>query len=328
MQLSIIIPIYNVEDYIPSCIDSILNQNFPDFELLLINDGSTDNSGVICDTYAEKDKRVKVFHQKNAGVSVARTLGLEMAHGEWICFVDGDDKLVRNSLLAIMKEAESKQPEILIARSFRFEHQKKTEEKYKFNRSFLEKSFSGYDLIKTKAYKKGSVWGGLFKHSFLRQNKIQFPKGLRNGEDGIFVSLCYVYARKIRFTDTDFYLVNERQGSASRNWTFDRVAKMVDNLKFLNDYIDENPSLNREQKSILAYTIYSMVSAIFNNFYFCCTVKNCMNLRKEVKKHLKSTIDTGDIPLSKGKIRLLNFSLNLYIAMVLFNQWKRNLKNK
>ena len=84
---SIIAPIYNAEHYLRRCINSILNQNFTDFELILVDDGSTDNSGEICDTYVKQDHRIKVFHQENKGVSAARNVGLENAQGEWITFV-------------------------------------------------------------------------------------------------------------------------------------------------------------------------------------------------------------------------------------------------
>ena len=97
-KISVIVPVYNAEQYLPHCIDSILAQTFTDFELLLIDDGSKDNSSKICDEYEEKDKRVKVFHKKNGGVSSARNLGLDKAHGEWICFCDSDDCLKSNYL--------------------------------------------------------------------------------------------------------------------------------------------------------------------------------------------------------------------------------------
>ena len=90
---SIIVPVYNVEQYLPQCIDSILQQSFPYFELLLIDDGSSDSSGVICDEYALKDKRIRVFHEQNGGVSIARNIGIENVKGEWILFVDDLFKL-------------------------------------------------------------------------------------------------------------------------------------------------------------------------------------------------------------------------------------------
>ena len=90
-EISIIITVYNSEKYLNKTIDSVLNQNFKDFELILVNDGSTDSSGEICDNYAKKDKRVKVVHQKNGGVSCARNKGVAISHGKYIGFVDSDD---------------------------------------------------------------------------------------------------------------------------------------------------------------------------------------------------------------------------------------------
>ena len=91
ISISIIVPVYKAELFLPRCIDSILTQTFTDFELLLIDDGSPDNSGSICDEYALKDKRIRVFHKENGGVSSARNLGLDNAKGEWITFIDADD---------------------------------------------------------------------------------------------------------------------------------------------------------------------------------------------------------------------------------------------
>ena len=89
--ISIIVPVYNTEKYLDRCIQSILSQTYTDFELLLIDDGSTDSSGVICDKYAEQDSRVRVFHKENGGVSSARNIGLDNANGVWITFCDSDD---------------------------------------------------------------------------------------------------------------------------------------------------------------------------------------------------------------------------------------------
>lgn len=102
-KISVIVPVYNVQKYLSRCIDSILAQTFTDFELLLINDGSKDNSGKMCDEYAKKDTRIHVFHKENGGVSSARNLGLENVQGEWITFIDSDDYLNINFLSNLIK---------------------------------------------------------------------------------------------------------------------------------------------------------------------------------------------------------------------------------
>ena len=104
MSVSVIVPVYNTAQYLPGCLDSILVQTFKDFELLLVDDGSTDDSPAICDAYAAKDKRIRVFHRQNGGVSAARNLGVEQATGKWICYVDSDDE-VKPDYLEVMVEA-------------------------------------------------------------------------------------------------------------------------------------------------------------------------------------------------------------------------------
>ena len=106
-KISIIVPVYNAEKYLNECVDSILNQDFTDFELLLVNDGSKDNSGHLCDKYAHKDNRVRVFHKENGGVSSARNLGLDNAIGEYIVFIDSDDYVDVNYLSILMSVGES-----------------------------------------------------------------------------------------------------------------------------------------------------------------------------------------------------------------------------
>ena len=96
--ISIIVPVYNAEKTLNRCVSSILSQTFQDWELLLIDDGSTDRSGKLCDEYAAKDQRIKVFHKKNGGVSSARNIGLDHAKGQWVTFVDCDDWIVDSAL--------------------------------------------------------------------------------------------------------------------------------------------------------------------------------------------------------------------------------------
>lgn len=111
--ISVIVPVYNVEPYLHRCIDSILNQTFTDFELILVNDGSTDNSGKICDEYAKKDNRIKVIHQENSGQSFARNTGLDIAQGKYIMFCDSDD-FVAEDWCEVMLNAAQTHPDAFI----------------------------------------------------------------------------------------------------------------------------------------------------------------------------------------------------------------------
>lgn len=325
MQLTFIIPVYNIERDLPSCLDSILSQSFQDYELILIDDGSTDSSGRICDDYSLIDNRVKVYHQKNAGVSAARNLGLEKARGKWICFVDGDDMLYPNSVEVVLREANKGEVEMIIARSHIFTNGEVKSERYSFDESFFNRTYSGYELIVEKSYKRGSVCGCVFKREFLRTNELGFPLGLKIGEDSIFISLVHLYLQNAAFIDQKFYLVNEREDSASRTWTFEKLVNMKGNIQFLDRYIRERPGLQNYQKHILDYSIYGVVSSVFNSLFHCFSVKNHINICISIQKEIKRKLDTGDISLSKGKVRLLNFSLPIYSFTVLLLQKFRQL---
>lgn len=324
-KVSIIVPVYNIKNDLPSCLDSILEQDLKDYELLLINDGSSDGSREICDDFVLKDNRIRVYHQKNAGVSAARNLGLEKAVGEWICFVDGDDTLYPHSLNAILKGTERCKSEMIVARSFIHERGQISTERYKFDESFLNRNFSGYKLISEKSYKRGSVCGCIFNHDFLKENELSFPLFLKIGEDSLFMSLVQLYVQQVSFIDQPFYLVNEREGSASRSWSFEKLYKMNDNIQFINNYIEKHPDLNKRQKQILHYSIYGVVSSIFNYLHCCFSIRNYLKILKAVRENLSRKLDTGNIPLSKRKVKLLNFSLTWFSLSVLFNQRFRQL---
>ncbi|MDU2265556.1 glycosyltransferase family 2 protein [Clostridium celatum] len=114
-KISVIVPVYNVEKYLRKCIDSILNQSFSDFELILINDGSTDSSGLICEVYNQKDTRVKVINKKNSGSSTSRNIGLSLASGKYICFIDSDDWIEKNMFIEMFELAEKYSSDITIS---------------------------------------------------------------------------------------------------------------------------------------------------------------------------------------------------------------------
>ena len=179
-RVSIIIPVYNSENTLRTCLDSILAQTMTDYECLLIDDGSKDSSGSICDEYAVKDKRFRVFHKENGGVSSARNVGLDNAKGEWITFVDSDDS-VEESFLESLYNFGSGSLKIC---NFTGDGHKDYSEEY----SNVETS-----LVITKLLDGNLVWtpwGKLFASTIINEHNLRFDIKLRLGEDTVF---CWEY---------------------------------------------------------------------------------------------------------------------------------------
>lgn len=183
-KVSIIVPVYKAEKYLTRCIDSILAQTFTDWELLLIDDGSPDRSGEICDEYAQKDSRIRVFHKKNGGVSSARNLGLDNVLGEYVTFVDSDDWLLDNALTlysSYFGKYEIIRFSMMFVKSMIEENNRKL---------ILPLSNSKTDILQ-RILRRNSllgVWGGIYKRDLFSNRSIRFDTKLVMAED--WLVLC------------------------------------------------------------------------------------------------------------------------------------------
>ena len=183
MKISIIVPVYNASEYIGICIDSILNQTYQNFELLLINDGSTDNSLKILEDYAKRDKRIRVINQKNMGVAKTRNKGIQLARGEYIMFIDNDDYIDSDYLEQFIKFCDGQ--DIVIGGYRRVDLSGKILKKF-----FLKDTdWSKYMFI--------TPWARIFKREFLLENKIEFFS-YPIGEDIYFNLKAYSLTDKIK----------------------------------------------------------------------------------------------------------------------------------
>lgn len=200
-KISVIVPVYNVEKYLPRCIDSILSQTFTDFELILIDDGSPDNSGKICDEYAEKDSRVRVFHKPNGGVSSARNLGLDKASGEWITFIDSDDYIEQDFL-----DIPSGVAEDLLLQNYKFI--KNGECKKYVNPKFVTPTNEVQKIINRNIDKLifRVPWAKFFRRKIIIDNRISFIEGIKVGEDTIFVLDYLCFTKGICFLSNAYYV--------------------------------------------------------------------------------------------------------------------------
>lgn len=210
-KVSVIIPVYNAEKYLRRCVDSILAQTFTDFELLLVDDGSKDASGAICDEYADRDNRVRVFHKENGGVSSARNLGLDNARGEWVTFCDADDE-VTGTYLEDMIQNET--PSSLI---FSLYSNKGDSIRHLPPGIYENESMVNY-VIDNKVFNLSGPYAKLYRTDIVKERNITFPVGINMGEDGIFIAKYLNVVERLIVIDSSNYIVNTTQGSISSNY--------------------------------------------------------------------------------------------------------------
>lgn len=203
-MISIIVPIYNAEQYLHRCVDSILAQSYTDFELLLIDDGSKDDSGAICDAYAAKDSRVCVFHKENGGVSSARNLGLDHAQGEYVTFCDADD-YVTTDWLAAYSKAIAENIDLAIQGYYSVEGENTIEKSLQPNQGtgIEVKRQLITSLFSQEVYYY--LWVKLFRMSLIEAHHIRFDEQSILGEDTQFISKYMEYAASFMCVDRVSY---------------------------------------------------------------------------------------------------------------------------
>lgn len=211
VKISVVVPVYNVESYLENMIDSILMQDFDNYELLLIDDGSTDRSGLICNEIADKDDRVRVFHIANGGVSNARNFGLDKAIGEYIYFADSDDLLERDMFNHFATIVNKNRPDIVMCGSLQINEKRNNStvvaphtEIYLNNRDYISKYLDQIPLDEMKCLIH-YIWNKWYKREFLIKNNISFLPKLSLGEDYVFNCMAIKAAMDIYMIPNTFY---------------------------------------------------------------------------------------------------------------------------
>lgn len=229
-KISVIVPVYNAEKYIHRCIDSILVQTFTDFELLLIDDGSEDNSGIICDYYAEYDHRIRVNHKKNGGPSSARNLGLEYSRGEWIVFVDSDD-WVDVDYLNVLYSHCSEQNIVMCVAGYTSNEKKNHLRQGKYYTIDMVKRYLLFDNVRNE------VWGTIFHNS----ENVRFNDKIKIGEDLIFlIEFCSNNKGEVVLIENTPYHYEIREGSLMDGRTEENCVFMADTISQINYKQQEN----------------------------------------------------------------------------------------
>ena len=221
MKLSVIIPVYNVEEYLEKCLKSVVNQEEKDIEIICIDDGSLDNSGAICDDFATQDKRIIVYHIKNAGPAAARNLGLKKAKGEYITFVDPDDFIELEMYSSMLKDIQTYNTDICVCGFYKTYG---VEDLIQNNNEKIEENIFNRDKLLLYAFKRyvykgfgGYIWNKIFSRKVITDNNsgelILFDEKLHVGEDVLWFTSVAMQSKRNHYTEKTFYHYLQREDS-------------------------------------------------------------------------------------------------------------------
>ncbi|QIK53504.1 glycosyltransferase [Dysgonomonas sp. HDW5B] len=334
--ISIIIPIYNMEQFLGRCLDSVVSQTYSSLEIILVNDGSTDSSGDICDNYAQNDNRIKVIHQVNSGVSSARNAGLDAATGDYISFVDPDDYIELNTYetlipylgndIDILRFNAKRKGEILNWLPFKGEYSGDRFEQEVVLPMIGSEKFGGMFIL-------GVLWVHLFKRDLIEKDHIRFNKELRRCEDRLFTITTMLHANKMFFVDDILYHYQVNDESLSNRYD---PIRWKQELIFLDDLKEEYTRTKSESfiteadKRIKNDYVLRAVTSI-NNEYFTNNNNSFWQRYKNIKKIInnpntrlsikyiqreKSGLK-GDLIIGMIKYRLI-LLLNLFNSLILY----------
>lgn len=260
--ISIVVPIYNVEQYLVRCIESLINQTYAFIEIILVNDESPDNSASICEEYAKKDSRIQVIHKINGGLSDARNVGMKNSNGQYILFVDSDDYIELNTCERFINEISNKTPDLVVGNANRIEK----------NRTLLMKHtcvtkgemITGGEYLKQELRNRTmhmAAWLTLYNTKFLKENNLEFKVGLLH-EDEQFSPRVFLKAKKVIGTDIIFYnyIIRENSITTSNNLVrnAEDISKTCYELEAIIDNIED-----RELKYLMRDNLVNKLLNIF-----------------------------------------------------------------
>ena len=324
IKVSIIMPVYNSEKYLRKAVDSVLNQEFDEFELILVDDGSPDNSGAICDAYAAEHENVKVIHKKNGGICSARNAGIEQASGEYIGFCDNDDEYLPGLIQDNYELASAHDVDLMrYAKIKRLEKDdgKVWETIAQIKDMFIEQQefYRYYDNIR----REDTIWTGFYRRSIIEQYDIRFDESFRFGSEDLNFNLRFLkHCKRLGFNSKAYYSWTQRDShSTSRSFKRDFLDKNMINLQLEYEFMMETCEGKVDNCMKNVFLTNSYVHPIID--YMC--IKNCDLTMKEKGERLEiiRSHPIFDIRIPKDtlhKAKKMNY--RMYITMKLFDRRK------
>ncbi len=333
-NISVIIPIYNVEKYLRRCVDSVINQTLTDLEVILVNDGSPDGCGKICDEYAEKDERIKVVHKKNGGLSSARNAGLDIATGEYTFFLDSDDWLETDGLKKLYEKAKKTETDMVRFRPYKANWPNLPELAPYSDGPSCELRPGYYDRgdiereVLTRVLATDSMTLGptvsscmaLYKSSFLEENKLRFDEEVKNSEDVLFSAKAVYSAKSMYYIEeAGIYCYYYNEASISKGFKSDRFEKLK-SLSYAceKEFSDlDNGKFHKQLGFLRWYIVLNCISERDKLSSFKEKRRHCLDIAKDkFTKEAKLKTSELNVPL-KMKILMICVKLRLVTIIAL-----------
>lgn len=314
-MISIITPVYRVEQYLDRCVSSIIAQSYADFELILVDDGSPDRSGEICDRWAQKDNRIRVFHQDNSGVSAARNLGLREAKGEYITFVDSDDWLENDCLQQLLEAAEKTDADIVCCNRFDNGQEQKTFCRYTEALITREEALDCYSK-----YYFTAVWGKLYRRECLVG--LKFREDIYYSEDTLFYTQAVMNAHTVYWMSKPLYHYFINPSGAMKKFNIEKRLTDFDARLAMADLYATYPEL---QEGAACRAVSSAISIdMMAVSHGVTSYHGRKKLRRYVKEHRRTFLSCEDIDLSNRLFGYI-YSFDLGSALYYVFRWARRL---
>lgn len=325
-DVSVIIPVYNAEDYLTRCVDSILAQSLQSWELLLVDDGSTDGSGAVCDAYAKRDARIHVIHQKNGGISAARNAGLAVACGYYIGFVDADDWVEPEMFQALYDTAERSHSDIVMCDAVTVYPDGRTEQdtitQLPGSRTLKREDLTP-QLLRGMA---GSVCRCLYRTELLRRYDISFSQGIKFSEDRIFNILSFGFADEIVYCKRAYYDRYINMESTVHRFHADYFEAYLAAAKQTDEAIRRAWNNNEAyQKAYLSQLIGGAFAAVCNYYYKTSTFTGRQRRAAVEKICRDDTLHTAIMRAGDTSLRarlLLHRNVGALILYAKLANWK------
>lgn len=283
-KISVIVPVYNVERYLRQCLDSIVNQTYQNLEIILVDDGSPDNCGAICDEYAEKDGRIIVIHKENGGVRAARNDGIERATGDWVAFADSDDWCEMDYYEQLIKAVGNHKADVICAGGYCKEYPSKSIQIYTFTEPFQFTGRKSMVPLMKRLRLYGLPWDKLYRTTFLKENHLLFDVTCEAFDDFLFNLQVYDKTESVIGCRMVGYHYRQVATSIANGLNSNKPQISYDSISKFYSYIEQQGLTEELSQALTAVTLTAIAVALNCYYFHPANQKPYAQIAKELKE--------------------------------------------